>query len=158
MQLCLPSHSMRFCAMRTNISASVQLGPLTLWGGSPAGCEGADDDLPAFEARLGCPDPREFAGSVTAAGQVSTESTPYSHNPSAGLYVDGYCEASPRFTMSSVIAEPTEGRTRKGIHKNQNVWCQADVTVNADAQCFHNTVAALKPRITQETYRHCNTE
>lgn len=60
--------------------------------------------------------------------------------------------------MSSVIAEPTEGHTRKVTHKNQNVWCQADVTVNADAQCCQNTVAALKPRTTQETYRYCNTE
>ena len=49
MQLCLPSHSIRFWPMSTNIFTSVQLGPCTLCGSETCDCEETGVDRPVFD-------------------------------------------------------------------------------------------------------------
>lgn len=67
LQLCCPSHSIRFWPMRTNIFASVQLGPRTLWASGASDCDETDVERPEFDLPLDCTPPLKALEQTSSA-------------------------------------------------------------------------------------------
>lgn len=100
--MCRPSHSMRFCPINTNISASVQLGPLPLWAAVGCVWDGADEVLPAPQR----PPPLPVAATGETGVLLSRSTVPKSQSAVVGSCVDGQWEVS-KSTMSSIVSWST---------------------------------------------------
>ena len=101
LQLCLPSHSIRFWPIRTSISDSVQLGPRTLWGSGASDSEKTDVDRPDKVVPLGRKPPLEGTGAKV--GGTGLSSNPCWKSPSSSMHT---CEDMHRSSRPSLQCHP----------------------------------------------------